>query len=200
MKTLKRKELFGILNEQPKEKRSGSENTDQPKKKVVARKTTRKVEMGWVHEGRQVRKKLGGGTRKFDIHRNACKNELLEYAKTLFFPEGVSSKGKLEDFQFDILDFKQTPLPNDITIENCYEIIKMGIVTFYLHTQKHTSESTIDNTVQIGTEATDRETELDDTIPYEYPTFIPTTSTPNEQGVTPASFPQPALPIKVISW
>lgn len=117
-----------------KEKQTNKE-TEKPKKKV-ARKSTRKVEMGWVHEGIQVRKRQGGGTRKFDIDRDVCSDGLIEYGKNLFFPEGISSKGKIEDFKFDILDFKETPLAKDISVEDCYELVKMGVVSFYLNSKK----------------------------------------------------------------
>ncbi len=37
------------------------------KKPKWAEKKTRKVEVGWIHEGKQVRKRKGGGTRTLDV-------------------------------------------------------------------------------------------------------------------------------------
>ena len=48
--------------------------TSAPKQKIIyaknnkwAEKMTRKVELGWIHEGKQVRKCRGGGTRTLDV-------------------------------------------------------------------------------------------------------------------------------------
>lgn len=46
-------------------------------------KTTRKIELGWIHDNRQVRKRSGGGTRVLDINKNATKTEILSQAKKL---------------------------------------------------------------------------------------------------------------------
>ncbi|KAL3866620.1 hypothetical protein ACJMK2_043904 [Sinanodonta woodiana] len=61
------------------------------KKKTMARhcnrnafKENRKVELGWIHNGKQVRTAKGGGTRKIELPRNSRKEE--DIAKTLFFP------------------------------------------------------------------------------------------------------------------
>lgn len=53
-----------------------------------AEKKTRKIELGWIHEGKQVRKRRGGGTRTFDVSKDAKKSEILQHAKDLFFPSG----------------------------------------------------------------------------------------------------------------
>ena len=99
------------------------------------RKATRRVEFGWIHQEKQVRKRQGGGTRKVDVDRTATKEKLLEIGKELFFPQGESTKGPSTDFSFDILDFKETSLPDKISVSECYELFKIGIVTFYLHSQ-----------------------------------------------------------------
>ncbi|XP_046555827.1 uncharacterized protein LOC124265079 [Haliotis rubra] len=130
----KRSRLFGILKAKMNamDKTKSSPSTSSPN--AHARKMTRKVEFGWIHKGRQVRKRLGGGCRKVDVDRNASKFQLLHIGKGLFFPEGLSTKGKEEEFEFDILDFKETPLPPTSTVNECYEVFKTGLVTFYLHT------------------------------------------------------------------
>ena len=99
------------------------------------RKDTRKVEIAWIHKGKQVRKRTGGGTRKVDVSRDARKSDLLEIAKKLFFAENSTSKVHLGEVECDILDFKECPLPEDVTISECYDMFKTGILTFYLHTR-----------------------------------------------------------------
>ncbi|XP_046704308.1 uncharacterized protein LOC124385191 [Silurus meridionalis] len=70
-----------------------------------ATKSSRKIELGWLHEGKQVRKRCGGGTRILDISKDATKNDLMSHAKELFFPhevivggiEDASSASQLDD-------------------------------------------------------------------------------------------------------
>ncbi|KAK6472735.1 hypothetical protein HHUSO_G28534 [Huso huso] len=107
----------------------------------LERKHTRRVEFGWIHNKKQVRKRQGGGTRKIDVVRSAKKKELLVLGKDIFFPNGLSTKGHISEFKFDILDFKEITLPDNITVADCYEIFKTGIVTFYLHTVTCDSDS-----------------------------------------------------------
>ncbi|RXM98944.1 hypothetical protein EOD39_12417 [Acipenser ruthenus] len=68
-------------------------------------KESRRIELGWLHEGKQVRKRNGGGTRVLEVSKTADKQALIQLAKDLFFPNGNSKKGYLEDFKYDILDF-----------------------------------------------------------------------------------------------
>lgn len=49
------------------------------------RKNTRQIEIGWICDGKQVRTKCGGDTRKVQVNRSARKNEILELAKKLLF-------------------------------------------------------------------------------------------------------------------
>lgn len=71
----------------PKRKRSYVTNNK------WAEKTTRKIELGWIHEGKQVRKRRGG-TRTLDIPKESKKVDILQYAKDIFFPKGQNKLGK----------------------------------------------------------------------------------------------------------
>lgn len=63
-----------------------------------AKKETRTVEIGWYHEGVNVRGCLGGGTRKMTVMKTYTANDLLEEAKRLYFPDGISRRHvKAED-------------------------------------------------------------------------------------------------------
>lgn len=86
----------------------------------MAEKTTRKIEIGWFHEGKQVRKRSGGGSRTIDISKNANKCDILSQAKELFFPRGVSKKGQWENFSHDVFDFQESELEDDITVGELY--------------------------------------------------------------------------------
>ena len=72
-------------------------------------KATRRVEMGWLHFDNgtyhQIKTRNGGGTRHLSVQKSVTMGELLETGKSLFFPNGFSSKGPVEDFEFDIRDY-----------------------------------------------------------------------------------------------
>ena len=57
-------------------------------------KTTRNVELGWIHsdknKAKQVRGKQGGGTRIVQLENDAGLEEILQVGKKLFFPGGIS--------------------------------------------------------------------------------------------------------------
>ena len=65
-----------------------------------ARKTTRRIELGWMDfekktgSNKQVRNNSGGGTRHLSIDKDLKKEEILATGKTLFFPDGISGKGR----------------------------------------------------------------------------------------------------------
>ncbi|MGH0153509.1 UNVERIFIED_CONTAM: hypothetical protein FKN15_024784 [Acipenser sinensis] len=97
-----------------------------------AAKSTRKIEIGWIHNGKQVRARGGGGTRRISVSKNIDCDGLLKIGKDLFFPDGQSKKGNENQFTFEIWDFKENVLPLDMTVGAAYEKVKMGIVRFYL--------------------------------------------------------------------
>lgn len=97
-----------------------------------AAKSTRKIEFGWIHNGKQVRARGGGGTRRISVSKNIDCDGLLKIGKDLFFPDGQSKKGNENQFTFEIWDFKENVLPLDMTVGAAYEKVKMGIVHFYL--------------------------------------------------------------------
>ncbi|XP_030277557.1 uncharacterized protein LOC115584345 isoform X3 [Sparus aurata] len=97
-------------------------------------KSSRKIELGWIHEGKQMRKRSGGGTRVLEVSKNSTKTDILSHAKELFFPGGESTKGKWEDFLHDIYDFKESRLDESSTVGELYTVSKFGILRFYLNT------------------------------------------------------------------
>lgn len=107
-------------------------------------KTTRKIELGWIHEGKQVRKRCGGGTRVLDVNKNATKKDLLSHAKELFFPHGKSKKGNWEEFTHNVYDFKESELDDHTNVGELYTVSKFGILRFYLYTARQAQESDTD--------------------------------------------------------
>lgn len=57
-------------------------------------------------------------------------------ALDLFFPNGKSKQGKLEEFTVDILDYQENAvLDDDVTVGEHYAVLKMGVLRFYLCTK-----------------------------------------------------------------
>lgn len=130
------------------DKKSDHEETSVPKRKrgnaknnKWAEKKTRKVELGWIHEGTQVRKRRGGGTRTLAVPKEAKKVDILQHAKDLFFPNGKSKLGRLETFSHDIVDYQEEAVfDEDITVGELYTVLRMGVLRFYLCTKSLTDE------------------------------------------------------------
>lgn len=114
----------------------------QPSQKRNAVKTMRKIELGWMHYDdeketfKQVRTKRGGGTRKFEISKDAQKRDLIQEATDLFFPNGRNHLGSLRYFELDIKMFQDVGLDEVITVGQLYQDTKLPTLRFYLTTQK----------------------------------------------------------------
>lgn len=122
-------------------KRKNNETEENEKlKKYVHIKKTRIVEIGWICSEKdndvykQVRLKNGGGTRRVSVRRESKCVDILETAKELFFPNGLSKKGELTDFNCELLDFKSNKFDIQLTVEQLYEICALTTLRFYLAT------------------------------------------------------------------
>lgn len=100
-----------------------------------ATKENRRVEMGWLHFNNgafhQVRTRHGGGTRHLTVQKDATMRELVEIGKNLFFPNGRSPKGSVEDFFFDVRDFSHEIVPLECTVIQLYEQTKIRMLRIY---------------------------------------------------------------------
>lgn len=103
-----------------------------------AMKKTRKIEIGWLNfvgnDYRQIRTKSGGGTRQVNVDKSTTVQQVLKLGKDLFFPQNASTKGRIEDFTFEICDFKRKPLCPTDTVGRLYDETKLGILRFYICT------------------------------------------------------------------
>lgn len=103
-------------------------------------KKTRIIEIGWLcsypkeKRLRQVRTISGGGTRRMAVDKNSKCLSLLEKAKDLFFPNGISTKGRLGNFDIELLDYKSHAFDLNMTIQQMYEISALSTLRFYLAT------------------------------------------------------------------
>ena len=103
-----------------------------------AKKGSRRILLGWIHKNAsgsvQVRQKKGGGARRVEVKKDARKQDLIEEGKKLFFPNGESSKGKIDNFKIDLWDFQDKSLPNDKSVGEIYEETKIPLLRFYFAT------------------------------------------------------------------
>ncbi|XP_041362174.1 uncharacterized protein LOC121378138 [Gigantopelta aegis] len=105
-----------------------------------ASKTTRCVELGWVHldecnhQYKQVRSKTGGGIRHFKVSKTITAGELLDIAKQLFFLDGKSSRGQMDEFNVNIRDFKHDVVDTLTTVDSMYQCTKVRLLRLYMST------------------------------------------------------------------
>ena len=101
--------MTALLDHQKPKKRSRGRDTLGQKEKHT--KTVLKFEFGWKHwcslAGifKQKKKNSGGGTRVLDVPKQALASECLDMAKELFFPNGISSEGLLDEMNLTLGDF-----------------------------------------------------------------------------------------------
>ncbi|KAK5874636.1 hypothetical protein PBY51_019564 [Eleginops maclovinus] len=129
-----------------KRKRSFAESSSERNDDLMARhrntnasRSKRRIELGWQHyhnhDFHQVRSKNGGGTRHLAVEKSTMVKQIMETAKNLFFPEGKSPKGSVEDFTYEICDFKKQSVDMTTTIADLYEQSKLKMLRLYLCTK-----------------------------------------------------------------
>ncbi|KAK0137748.1 hypothetical protein N1851_026052 [Merluccius polli] len=118
-------------------------NTMARQRNTAGEKTSRKVEIGWLHFGSngysQVRTNHGGGTRHAALAKTTTVAQIMELGKDLFFPDGHSTKGPAKDFMFEICDFKMNNILLDNTVGQMYEQTKLKLLRFYICTKEGAS-------------------------------------------------------------
>lgn len=101
-------------------------------KHTAVNRSTRIVELGWMHNNMQIRARNGGGTRDVAVCKSATKQKLIYHAKSLFWPDGQSYYGKAEHFQFELLDFKLNVMDDAVTVGELYDASHLRRMRFYL--------------------------------------------------------------------
>lgn len=126
-----------------------------------AAKDTRRVEMGWLHfddgDYHQVRTRHGGGTRHLSVQKTITMEELLETGKDLFFPNGRSVKGPVEDFNFDMRLFSHNSVPLGSTVNQLYEETNLRMLRIYTCSRKKEEVSPQDNSIVLSDTSSDFE-------------------------------------------
>jgi len=93
-------------------------------------KETRSIQLGWIETNcgirKQVKPKYGGGVRKVTVDKKFKVNDLLKLAQHMFFPNGVSKKGNVNDFNCSLCDFKEQEISESSTVEDMFNAAKMN--------------------------------------------------------------------------
>ena len=160
-KIAKIKEILG----QGKSKRAIKRNVDDTarpendggSKKKTAKIATLKFEFGWKHwrTGRgfvQLKKNSGGGTRTYNVPRLASLDDCQDIALSLFFPNGKSPVGLVDEMIIDMGNFsgefvrfmKDGRRPLEFTAENYKQMTGFPVPRLYLLT-RHKDDSSADD-------------------------------------------------------
>ena len=114
------------------------------------RKKTKKVFIGWKHyesdnrRYRAVRATNGGGSRVSGFDCKASKLEIVDVAKTFFFPDGKSPRGFAKHMNFDLGSFNDQMIPGNFVLGNYIESLGLSKVRLYLLSKRKSFQSIID--------------------------------------------------------
>ncbi|KAJ8300870.1 hypothetical protein KUTeg_022389 [Tegillarca granosa] len=106
-----------------------------------AAKSTRLVELGWLDFDekdkcyKQVKTKSGGGTRSVKVDKEANRDDILTLCQEKFFPNGMSKRGIISEFEITLRDFQQCEV-SDRSIGQMYEKTGIRMLRFYLYTKR----------------------------------------------------------------
>lgn len=93
----------------------------------------------------QVRERRGGGTRHLKAPKSITMAEVMEMGKQLFFPNGESKIGNVEEFNFTVRDFTEELLDPSTTLGDHYELRKVKILRLYITIDRETDKTTKDD-------------------------------------------------------
>lgn len=103
-------------------------------------KETRKIEIALTVEttkndrtaGKAVKARQGGGTRIADVAKTSVRKDIIDSGISLFFPDGKSKLGKVNDFDLELLDFQHNVVDANQSVGDMYEKCKLRMLKFYL--------------------------------------------------------------------
>ncbi|CAG9825750.1 unnamed protein product [Phaedon cochleariae] len=82
----------------------------------------------------QVRIDEGGGTRRIPIDENSRCKAILQTAINSSSPNGQSTKGNIDSFDVQLLDYKSHKCESNLTVQEMYGITGLSTSRFYLAT------------------------------------------------------------------
>lgn len=91
-----------------------------------------------------VRAKKGGGIRQVKVYKENGKRELLEMSKNIFFKTEPFAFGNENDYECDLMDYKQISLGENITVDDIIEGTKLQKIRFYLSLRMKTDKEDLE--------------------------------------------------------
>jgi len=119
-----------------------------------AKRTTKVVYIGWLFcpapgkECKQVRMKQGGGRRRCTVDIDILVSDLVEVSKRFFFPDDVSSFGKVTEFTFQMCSFDERVVPAEMTVDQICSTMGIDRLNLYLRSTRINPGDEDDNTAQ----------------------------------------------------
>lgn len=123
-----------------------------PKSKIMcgnkrAAKQSRLIELGWIcnehgHVSKSmVRTKDGGGFRRVTAQKCYVKKDILKLAQGVFFDrEGVSKMGHVSQFVFNVWNFQEEELDENVSVGELYEKTGLSLLRFFLISERKLSD------------------------------------------------------------
>lgn len=100
----------------------------------------RRFEIGWKDLNEkgftQVRQQRGGGTRHLTLNKAATMSEIKDIGTKLFFPNGKSMLGKVEEFEVTLRDHQDETLDPALTLLEVIERFKLKMLRIYICTKR----------------------------------------------------------------
>jgi hypothetical protein len=176
--------LIEQLLEQKKTTSGGSgtkrKSESQTGSKKQKQKSSKKVQIGWMHYNEEqqryvpVRMAKGGGARDIDMPVNANIEHVKESSASLFFPNGTSFFGKLDEMELSVGNYQGDVLSSlkdasgvthAFSIQKYYEINKTTRARLYLMSrQKKSSSLSTPQSCSEDAKAVENEPEAPDNI------------------------------------
>ena len=150
--------LIDQLLEQKKTSSGGSgskrKSESQAGSKKQKQKSSKKVQIGWMHYNKEqqryvpVRMAKGGGARDIDMPVDANIEHVKESSASLFFPNGTSYFGKLDEMELNVGNYRgdvlsslkdESGVSHVFSIQKYYEINKTTRARLYLMSRQKSS-------------------------------------------------------------
>lgn len=107
------------------------------------------MDVGWLHSEKgnprkQVKLRKGGGTRKVPFYCSAVKRDIKDEALRLFFPNGMSTKGHIDQMKtVDVVDYSERSVADNISIRDMFNATKLPRLNFYLLTEEKSNSDLV---------------------------------------------------------
>lgn len=141
----RKRELYEIIVSRKGGKNAKLLKKSSEKKLVTSR--TRNINLGWMHYDTKknkyvsVRYARGGGSRDVSLPVDSSKQDIIVYARELFFPENESIFGSVSQMTFTLGNFKEEEVDDVVdgapfTLDGYFKTFKLSRARLYLLTKK----------------------------------------------------------------